>query len=41
MLFPMYTVAAETLVKMTKMEPHEQLKAENALRDRHEGHLSP
>ena len=27
MLFPMYTVAADVLLKMTKVEPHEDLKA--------------
>ena len=27
MLFPMYTVAADELLKMTKVEPHEKLKA--------------
>ena len=27
MLFPMYTVAADVLMKMTKVEPHERLKA--------------
>ena len=27
MQFPMYTVAAELLLKMTKVEPHEKLKA--------------
>ena len=27
MLFPMYTVAADVLLKMTKVEPHEKLKA--------------
>ncbi|CAE7224813.1 ANKRD17, partial [Symbiodinium sp. CCMP2456] len=26
MLFPMYTVAADVLLKMTKVEPHEDLK---------------
>ena len=27
LLFPMYTVAADVLLKMTKVEPHEDLKA--------------
>ena len=27
MLFPMYTVASDVLLKMTKVEPHEKLKA--------------
>ena len=27
MLFPMYTVAADVLLKMTTVEPHEKLKA--------------
>ena len=27
MLFPMYTVAADVLLKMTRVEPHEKLKA--------------
>ena len=27
MLFPMYTVAADVLLKMTTVEPHEMLKA--------------
>ena len=27
MLFPMYTVAADVLLKMTQVEPHEKLKA--------------
>ena len=27
MLFPMYTVASDVLLKMTKVEPHEELKA--------------
>ena len=27
MRFPMYTVAADVLLKMTKVEPHEMLKA--------------
>ena len=27
MLFPMYTVAAHVLLKMTTVEPHEKLKA--------------
>ena len=27
MLFPMYTVTAEVLLSMTKVEPHEKLKA--------------
>ncbi|CAE7782384.1 ANK2, partial [Symbiodinium necroappetens] len=26
MLFPMYTVASDVLLKMTKVEPHEKLK---------------
>ena len=26
MLFPMYTVAVETLLQMTAVEPHEELK---------------
>ena len=28
MLFPMYTVAADVLLKMTRVEPHERLKAD-------------
>ncbi|CAE7042347.1 ANKRD44 [Symbiodinium sp. KB8] len=31
MLFPMYTVAADMLLKMTKVEPHEELKARGEL----------
>ncbi|CAE7665077.1 ANKK1 [Symbiodinium sp. KB8] len=31
MQFPMYTVAAELLLKMTKVEPHEKLKARGEL----------
>ncbi|CAE7666476.1 ANKRD17 [Symbiodinium sp. CCMP2456] len=31
MLFPMYTVASEILLKMTKVEPHEELKARGEL----------
>ncbi|CAE7699901.1 unnamed protein product [Symbiodinium sp. CCMP2592] len=31
MLFPMYTVAADVLLKMTKVEPHEKLKARGEL----------
>ena len=27
MLFPMYTVASDVLLKMTRVEPHEMLKA--------------
>ena len=27
MLFPMYTVAVETLLRMTAVQPHEELKA--------------
>ena len=27
MLFPMYTVAVDVLLKMTRVEPHEKLKA--------------
>ncbi|CAE7388613.1 ANKRD44, partial [Symbiodinium sp. KB8] len=30
-LFPMYTVAADVLLKMTKVEPHEKLKAQGEL----------
>ena len=30
MLFPMYTVTAEVLLKMTQVEPHEKLKAAGA-----------
>ncbi|CAE7255891.1 unnamed protein product, partial [Symbiodinium sp. CCMP2456] len=31
MVFPMYTVAAETVLEMTKMRPHEELKADGLL----------
>lgn len=31
MLFPMYTVASDVLLKMTKVEPHEELKARGEL----------
>ena len=31
MLFPMYTVAADVLLQMTKVEPHEKLKALNKI----------
>lgn len=39
MLFPMYTVPLETLLKMTKAEPHEELKAQGVLVEfeRHRG----
>ena len=31
MLWPMYTVALEVLLKMTKIEPHEELKAKGVI----------
>ena len=31
MLWPMYTVALEVLLKMTKIEPHEELKAQGVV----------
>eukprot|EP00439_Symbiodinium_sp_Y106_P026428 s6746_g3.t1 len=37
MLFPMYTVAADVLLKMTKVEPHEKLKAWGQLVDFSDG----
>jgi len=39
MRFPMYTVPLETLLKMTKAEPHEELKAQGVLVEfeRHRG----
>ncbi|OLQ14444.1 Ankyrin repeat domain-containing protein 17 [Symbiodinium microadriaticum] len=36
MLFPMYTVAADVLLKMTKVEPHEKLKDEDDEDDKDE-----
>ena len=35
MLFPMYTVTAEVLLKMTEVEPHEKLKAAKLAAVRH------
>ena len=29
MLFPMYTVAADKVLQMTRIDPHEELKAGN------------
>ena len=31
MLFPMYTVAVEALLKMTRLKPHEELKARHRM----------
>ena len=37
MLFPMYTVAADVLLKMTRVEPHEKLKARSHVAERQFG----
>ena len=40
MLFPMYTVPADILLKMTTIRPHEELKASRPARHRHYEHYS-